>query len=50
MGGLYCQDGDVAPILQDGSASNVGVRPYAIDPEAAKRLWTLSEKLTGVKI
>ena len=50
MGGLYCQDVDVAPILPPDSASNVGVRPYAIDPEAAERLWTLSEELTGVKI
>jgi NAD(P)-dependent dehydrogenase (short-subunit alcohol dehydrogenase family) len=48
MGGVYCQDVDVAPILQDGSTSNVGVQPYAIDPEAATRLWTLSEDLTGV--
>jgi NAD(P)-dependent dehydrogenase (short-subunit alcohol dehydrogenase family) len=48
MGGVYCQDVDVAPILQDGSTSNFGVRPYAIDPEAATRLWTLSEELTGV--
>jgi len=50
MGGLYCQDVDVAPILPPDSASNVGVRPYAIDPEAAKRLWTLSEELIGVKV
>jgi hypothetical protein len=26
-----------------------GVMPYAIDPEAAYRLWELSEKLTGTK-
>ena len=50
MGGAYCQDVDVAPILQDSSTSNVGVRPYAIDPEAAGRLWVLSEELTGVKV
>jgi hypothetical protein len=50
MGGAYCQDVDVAPILQDGSTNNVGVRPYAIDPEAAGRLWVLSEELTGAKI
>jgi hypothetical protein len=25
-----------------------GVMPYAIDPKAAKRLWELSEKLTGL--
>jgi NAD(P)-dependent dehydrogenase (short-subunit alcohol dehydrogenase family) len=48
MGGIYCQDVDVAPILQEPAASNVGVRPYAIDPGAAERLWTLSEELTGV--
>ena len=49
MGGVYCQDVDVAEILQPDSTSNVGVRPYAIDPKAAERLWSLSEKLTGVK-
>jgi predicted metal-dependent TIM-barrel fold hydrolase len=25
----------------------LGVYPYAIDPEAAERLWALSERLTG---
>lgn len=49
MGGVYCQDVDVAEILQPDSDSNVGVRPYAINPEAAQRLWSLSERLTGVK-
>src|SRR5260370_12894766 len=44
------QDVDVAPVLPPDSASNDGVRQYAIDPEAAERLWTLSEELTGVKI
>jgi NAD(P)-dependent dehydrogenase (short-subunit alcohol dehydrogenase family) len=50
MGGVYCQDVDVAKILPSDSSSNVGVRDYAIDPVAAKRLWKLSEELTGVKI
>jgi NAD(P)-dependent dehydrogenase (short-subunit alcohol dehydrogenase family) len=50
MGGVYCQDVDVAPILPADSASNVGVRDYAIDPQAAERLWKLSEELTGVKL
>jgi NAD(P)-dependent dehydrogenase (short-subunit alcohol dehydrogenase family) len=50
MGGVYCQDVDVAPILAAGSSSNVGVRDYAIDPVAAGRLWVLSEELAGVKI
>jgi len=49
MGGVYCQDVDIAEILPPDSTSNVGVRSYAIDPEAAERLWSLSERLTGVK-
>ena len=50
VGGLYCQDVDVAPILSTDSESNVGVRSYAIDPQAAKRLWTLSEELTKARL
>jgi NAD(P)-dependent dehydrogenase (short-subunit alcohol dehydrogenase family) len=50
MGGVYCQDVDVAGVLPADSPSNVGVREYAIDPVAAKRLWKLSEELTGVRI
>jgi NAD(P)-dependent dehydrogenase (short-subunit alcohol dehydrogenase family) len=50
IGGVYCQDVDVAGILLPGSSSNVGVREYAVDPVAAKRLWKLSEELTGVRI
>jgi len=50
MGGVYCQDVDLAEmILPHDSASNVGVRPYAIDQGTAQRLWSLSEHLTGVK-
>jgi NAD(P)-dependent dehydrogenase (short-subunit alcohol dehydrogenase family) len=40
-GGLYCQDCDVAPL------GEAGVRAYAIDGEAAKRLWAVSSELTG---
>ncbi|WP_213806375.1 oxidoreductase [Granulicella sp. dw_53] len=50
MGGVYCQDADIAPILYSEVESPVGVRPYAIDPQAAERLWTLSEELTGARI
>ncbi|WP_263367126.1 hypothetical protein [Edaphobacter bradus] len=31
------------------SLEGVAEGAYAIDPEAAERLWTLSEDLTGVK-
>ena len=26
-----------------------GVMPYAVDPRGAERLWTLSERLLGLK-
>ena len=47
MGGVYCEDCDVAEVNDDPSAFT-GVRPYAIDPEQAERLWSLSAQLTGV--
>ena len=45
LGGLYCEDCDVAPLSQDGFT---GVRPYAVDPDEAARLWALSADLTSV--
>ena len=57
QGGVYCQDCDIAPLWQEADAQlrpvgagMVGVLPYAIDVEAAERLWTLSEQLTGVTL
>ncbi|MFF1764777.1 oxidoreductase [Streptomyces sp. NPDC058249] len=56
LGGLYCENSDVAPpmSLEEGSdwsltnrSRKPGVLPYAIDPEAAERLWDLSERLTA---
>jgi NAD(P)-dependent dehydrogenase (short-subunit alcohol dehydrogenase family) len=46
LGGLYCEDCDIAPVAQ-GEAS-AGVRSHAADPEQAARLWKLSAELTGV--
>jgi NAD(P)-dependent dehydrogenase (short-subunit alcohol dehydrogenase family) len=47
LGGLYCEDCDIAePAPADGTRT--GVRDYAIDPEQAARLWTMSAELTGV--
>jgi NAD(P)-dependent dehydrogenase (short-subunit alcohol dehydrogenase family) len=48
LGGVYCEDVDVATPVPADSEETTGVRPWAIDPEAADRLWTLSEELTGV--
>jgi len=48
MGGVYCEDLDVAVPVEAASTALWGVRPWAIDPAAAERLWTLSESWTGV--
>ncbi|WGV57734.1 oxidoreductase [Brevibacillus brevis] len=49
-GGVYCQNIDIAPLVPiDGGKPGVpGVCPWAADEQAAKRLWSLSEELTGV--
>jgi NAD(P)-dependent dehydrogenase (short-subunit alcohol dehydrogenase family) len=46
VGGVYCEDCDVAVVDDEGSVS--GVRSYAIDPAEAERLWALSAERTGV--
>jgi NAD(P)-dependent dehydrogenase (short-subunit alcohol dehydrogenase family) len=50
MGGVYCEDCDIAEIAVPGSptARTEGVDHHAIDPDAAARLWTVSVDLTGV--
>ncbi|MDQ0875635.1 hypothetical protein QFZ77_004294 [Paenibacillus sp. V4I3] len=46
---MYCEDVDIAEAVQGDSQKGTGVRPWAIDPSFAKKLWQLSEELTGVK-
>lgn len=46
VGGHYCEDCHVAH-TQGGDGIRGGVRPYAVDAERAKALWTLSEDLIG---
>ncbi|HEY0294721.1 MAG TPA: SDR family NAD(P)-dependent oxidoreductase [Bordetella sp.] len=48
MGGLYCEDCEIAPLDESEPSACVGVRPYAVDPAQAERLWALSAKLTGI--
>jgi NAD(P)-dependent dehydrogenase (short-subunit alcohol dehydrogenase family) len=57
IGGVYCENCEVArPVPAEGvlqwklgdSTRMVGVMPYAVDPEAAARLWTMSEQLISV--
>jgi len=48
LGGLYLEDCDVAGIRTSDEMVAKGVYPYAVDPDEAARLWTLSAELTGV--
>ncbi|MCX5199451.1 SDR family NAD(P)-dependent oxidoreductase [Streptomyces sp. NBC_00249] len=48
MGGVYCEDCDIAEPAATDDDSMTGVRDHATDPEQAARLWTLSAELTGV--
>ncbi|NEU95258.1 oxidoreductase [Bradyrhizobium uaiense] len=51
MGGVYCADCEIAIKLPDDDSTELhGVRPRAIDPVSAGRLWQLSEQLTGAGI
>jgi NAD(P)-dependent dehydrogenase (short-subunit alcohol dehydrogenase family) len=49
-GGLYCEDCDVARAVPREDKGPAGVRPWAVDQEAAAQLWTLSEQLTGARL
>lgn len=42
-------DSSIDAVRRVGSTP-LGVMPYAVDPDAADRLWTLSERLTGSAI
>ncbi len=46
-GGVYCADVDIAPAVPADSKEFGGVRPWAIDPDAAARLWQVSERWAG---
>jgi NAD(P)-dependent dehydrogenase (short-subunit alcohol dehydrogenase family) len=49
VGGLYLENcAQALPWTQENPFE--GVMPYAVDPEAADRLWALSEETTGVRL
>jgi len=50
LGGVYCEDCNVAVPVAADSQETHGVRPWATDPALAERLWTLSEEITGLRI
>lgn len=45
-GGLYLEDCHIAEINND-QADSAGLQSYAVDPEAAQRLWAVSEEMVG---
>jgi NAD(P)-dependent dehydrogenase (short-subunit alcohol dehydrogenase family) len=49
VGGRYCEDCHVAPLLEGANLSAVlnGVRSYALDVERARALWAKSEEMAG---
>ncbi|GAB3573113.1 SDR family NAD(P)-dependent oxidoreductase [Hymenobacter daeguensis] len=58
LGGVYCENADIAELdnsqaneSQEGTSDTQlmkDVLPYALEEEAAKKLWVMSEQLTGV--
>ncbi|MGW3353512.1 SDR family NAD(P)-dependent oxidoreductase [Nonomuraea rubra] len=47
-GGAYCQDCDLAEPATTDDMLIGGVKPWALDPGSAARLWTVSAELTGL--
>ena len=47
IGGIYCEDADIAPLASDNELSP-GVKRYSLDQADAKRLWEWSEKASGI--
>jgi hypothetical protein len=47
IGGVYCEDGDIAPLAAEEGMSP-GVKAYSLDKDAARKLWQWSEKATGL--
>ncbi|HMG53725.1 MAG TPA: oxidoreductase [Kofleriaceae bacterium] len=50
LGGVYCEDADIAEAVPADLAEPRGVRPWARDPELADQLWTRSEAWTGATL
>ncbi|MBO9673888.1 MAG: SDR family NAD(P)-dependent oxidoreductase [Sphingobacteriaceae bacterium] len=47
IGGVYCEDADVAPLASDNELS-AGIKRYSLDEADAKRLWKWSEEISGI--
>lgn len=49
IGGVYCEDGDIA-VLSSDISDQKGVNPYSLDENNAKKLWKLTEEMTGIRL
>ncbi|SHL15872.1 NAD(P)-dependent dehydrogenase, short-chain alcohol dehydrogenase family [Chitinophaga jiangningensis] len=49
IGGVYCEDCNIAPFVPDDPTIVYGVRAYAADAASAAELWQFSENATGIK-
>jgi NAD(P)-dependent dehydrogenase (short-subunit alcohol dehydrogenase family) len=56
IGGVYCEDADIAELLSENPSIQTDARPhqsgvmdYSLDESSAKRLWDLTEEMTGVE-
>ena len=49
LGGVYCEDCEVAVVRSTDPNALSGLDPWATNPESAARLWQVSEQLTNVK-
>jgi NAD(P)-dependent dehydrogenase (short-subunit alcohol dehydrogenase family) len=50
VGGVYCEDCDIAEVIPGDFTVPTGVSPWACDPELAEKLWELSEVFTGARL
>lgn len=48
IGGVYCEDGDIT-VLSSDMTDQKGVHPYSLDETHAKKLWKLTEEMTGIR-
>jgi NAD(P)-dependent dehydrogenase (short-subunit alcohol dehydrogenase family) len=48
LGGVYCENCDIARLAPEDSDESGGVRPWAVDADLADRLWQMSERMTSM--
>ncbi len=50
IGGRYFEDCNEAVLVSDDHEGREGVRAYALDPEAAERLWDVSLEMLSTPV